>query len=212
MKCLELYTENEMDVVEKYIEKAFGEFDNILHEVTSTDIHIDICIIPPSKNQDYYKLVTMGMGAHKMNTLNQFTEYELERAELSIALPSYWKIDEESMKDNHWYWPIGLLKMLARLPITNDTWLGFGHSISNNESHFSKDTELCAAILIDSNNIANNYDICILPNGEKVNFYQIIPLYENELEYKLKYGVYSLLEKMDNISFIINPTRQNIIN
>ena len=59
----------------------------------------------------------------------ELAEYKLERAELAIALPPDWKLDEESLKDERWYWPIGLLKVLARLPISNDTWLGFGHTM-----------------------------------------------------------------------------------
>ena len=30
------------------------------------------------------------------------------------------------MKDEKWYWPIRLLKSLARLPINCDSWLGHG--------------------------------------------------------------------------------------
>ena len=65
-------------------------------------------------------MLTMGMGAHRMNVPEELAEYKLERAELAIALPPDWKLDEESLKDERWYWPIGLLKVLARLPISND--------------------------------------------------------------------------------------------
>ena len=50
--------------------------------------------------------------------------------------------------------------------------------------------------------------VCILPNGEEVNFYQVIPLYREELDYKLDHGADALLEKMANISFVANPIRQ----
>ena len=63
---------------------------------------------PPSDERDYYTLVTMGMGAHRMNVPEELAEYKLERAELAIALPPDWKLDEESLKDELWYWPIGL--------------------------------------------------------------------------------------------------------
>ena len=80
--------------------------------------------MPPSEERDYYTLVTMGMGAHRMNVPEELAEYKLERAELAIALPADWKLDQESMKDEKWYWPIRLLKSLARLPINCDSWLG----------------------------------------------------------------------------------------
>ena len=58
-----------------------------------------------SEERDYYTLVTMGMGAHRMNVPEELAEYKLERAELAIALPPDWKLDEESLKDERWYWP-----------------------------------------------------------------------------------------------------------
>ena len=77
------------------------------------DIHVDICVVPPSEERDYCTLVTMGMGAHRMNVPEELAEYKLERAELAIALPADWKLDQESMKDEKWYWPIRLLKVLG---------------------------------------------------------------------------------------------------
>ena len=115
-----------MSAIEQHIKNTFGEFENVFHELVSPDIHVDICVVPPSEERDYYTLVTMGMGAHRMNVPEELAEYKLERAELAIALPPDWKLDEESLKDERWYWPIGLLKVLARLPISGDTWLGFG--------------------------------------------------------------------------------------
>ena len=78
---------------------------NVFHELVSPDIHVDICIVPPAEERDYYTLVTMGMGAHRMNVPEELAEYKLERAELAIALPADWKLDQESMKDEQWYWP-----------------------------------------------------------------------------------------------------------
>ena len=39
----------------------------------------------------------------------------------------------------------------------------------------------------------------------------MIPLYRNELNYKLEHDADALLEKMAGISFVVNPTRQNAI-
>ena len=63
----EMYTEKEMQTVEKHIEKYYGKFKEVFHELVSPDIHVDICIIPPAKKRNYYILATLGMGAHKIN-------------------------------------------------------------------------------------------------------------------------------------------------
>ena len=206
----EVYTEEEMEAVEGHIEQYFGKFENVFHELVSPDIHVDICVVPPSEERDYYTLVTMGMGAHRMNVPEELAEYKLERAELAIALPADWKLDQESMKDEKWYWPIRLLKSLARLPIASDTWLGFGHTMDNEED-FAKDTKLCAAILTGPQDTEDGSEVCILPSGEEVNFYQVIPLYRDELEYKLAHDADALLGKMNGISFVVEPDRQDAI-
>ena len=140
----------------------------------------------------------------------ELVEYKLERAELAIALPADWKLDQESMKDEKWYWPIRLLKSLARLPINCDSWLGHGHTVENREP-FADNTKLCTATLIGPQDTEDGSEVCTLPGGEEVNFYQVIPLYEDELDYKLEHDVDALLNKMRGISFVVNPTRQNAI-
>ena len=206
----EVYTEEEMETVEGHIQQYFGKFENVFHELSSPDIHVDICVVPPSKERDYYTLVTMGMGAHRMNVPEELAEYKLERAELAIALPRNWKLKREDLKNERWYWPIRLLKTLARLPIASDTWLGFGHTMDN-EKDFAKGTKLCAAILTGPQDTEDGSEVCILPSGEEVNFYQVIPLYRDELEYKLAHDADALLDKMNGISFVVEPDRQDAI-
>ena len=204
----EVYTEEEMEAVEGHIQQYFGKFENVFHELSSPDIHVDICVVPPSKERNYYTLVTMGMGAHRMNVPEELAEYKLERAELAIALPGNWKLKHEDLKNERWYWPIRLLKTLARLPIASDTWLGFGHTMDN-EDDFAKGTKLCAAMLTGPQDTEDGSEVCILPSGEEVNFYQVIPLYREELEYKMEHDADALLDKMDGISFVTYNTRPN---
>lgn len=207
----EMYSEDEIDIIEKHIEHYYGNFEFVFHEKVSPDIHVDICLIPPSEECNWYTLVTMGMGAHLMNVPNQLKEEQLERAELVICLPEYWKLDKEHLKDEKWYWPIRLLKELARFPGENNTWLGWGHTVSY-DGPLSYTTELCASILINPpcGNVGGN--TCTLPDGEEVNFYQVIPLYRDELEYKLKNGTQKLLDKMDDNILLVNPHRLNVLN
>ena len=204
----EVYTEEEMEAVEGHIQQYFGKFGHVFHELSSPDIHVDICVVPPSQERDYYTLVTMGMGAHRMNVPEALAEYKLERAELAIALPRNWKLKHEDLKNERWYWPIRLLKTLARLPIASDTWLGFGHTMDNEED-FAENTKLCAAILTPPQGTEDGSEVCTLPGGEEVNFYQVLPLYRDELEYKLAHDADALLDKMNGISFVAEPDRQN---
>ena len=208
----EVYSEDEMSAIEQHIQSTFGAFDQVLHELDSPDIHVDICVVPPSERRNYYTLVTMGMGAHRMNVPEELAEYKLERAELAIALPPDWKLDKDSMQEERWYWPVGLLKVLARLPISNDTWLGFGHTMEK-QSPFAEDTELCAAILTGPQDMDLDTcgEVCNLPGGEEVNFYQVLPLYREEMEYKLEHDADALLERLEAVSFVVCPDRPSCL-
>ncbi|MGN0594386.1 MAG: suppressor of fused domain protein [Hominimerdicola sp.] len=201
-----MYDEEEMLTVEKHIEKYFGKFETVLHEIYSPDIHVDICVVPPTKERDYYILSTMGMGARKMNVPEELADHKLDRAELAICLPSDWKVNDE---DEKWYWPIRLLKSLARLPISCDTWLGFAHTITH-EAPYADNTALCGSILIRPQSVDDSADICVLPNGDEINFYFILPIYEQEMDFKLKFGANRLLRKMRYVDFVLDINRPDV--
>lgn len=209
---VEMYDEADWDAVEKHIEKYFGHYDYVFHESVSTGIHLDICVIPPRKDHNYYTLVTFGMGAHRMNVPEELTEKKLERAELLINLPPDWKLSEEDWQEEKWYWPIDVLKWIARIPVKDrNTWLGWGHTISSGEP-FAESTKLCGAMLLNPGVFGEPSYFCTLPDGDEVNFYQLIPLYKEEMEFKLENSVDELIDKCpDEILEVINPTRLNAI-
>ena len=205
----EVYTEEELDAVESHIETNFGTYANVFHEIVSPDIHLDICIIEPTEERSYYMLVTLGMGAHRMNVPAELAERKLERAELAIALPRDWNIHENA--EEH-YWPIRLLKQLARLPIEDNTWLGWGHTIDG-RAPYAKSTALCGALLVSGQVKKGGSDVCVLPDGDDVNFYQIIPLHKDELKYKIEHNAEALLDRFAerHMSFVIDPERRSAL-
>ena len=204
----ECYTPEEMEVVEQHIQSHFGPFQNVWHELVSPDIHVDICILPPSDERNYYTLVTMGMGAHRMNVPPELAGRQLERAELAIALPPDWKLGEEDLQNEEWYWPVRLLKVLARLPGQCDTWLGWGHTVDN-QTPFAENTDLCAALLVGVQGAEEGAESCTLPGGDEVNFYQVIPLYREEMEYKQANSADELLERISDVGFVVRPDRDH---
>ena len=201
-----VYTEHQMELVEEHIRRHVGPFDQVLHELVSPDIHVDLCVVPPDDDRNFYTIITMGMGARRMNVPPELAEHRLERAELAIALPDYWKLDQESLQDERWYWPLRLLKSLARLPGACNTWLGWGHTVDNQEP-YAPDTGLCAALLVGLQGALPGGDVCPLPDGDEINIYQVIPLHRAEMEFKQENGAEALLDHMDGVSFVVMPDR-----
>ena len=96
-----LYSEKDEDEVVECIKEDYGDFQDVLHEVVSTDIHLDVALIPPQEDRDYHTLCTIGAGAYRMEIERDIrTDYHLsEHSEYILYLPSDWKLDEESLKD-----------------------------------------------------------------------------------------------------------------
>ena len=187
-----LYEEAELEVLDQFICDMFGDYKNVFHEIASPDVHLDVCIVDPTEEEPYYKLVTMGAGAYKMQIPEQWRKYQLDYAEYVICLPKDWNLNSGETND---YWPIKLLKDVARLPIWCDTWLSYGHTTQSDEegSVYASNTGFNSVVL---NYAANkNGDVrLIMPSGKTINFYEIIPLYPEELQYKIENGANALFE------------------
>lgn len=209
-KDMFLYLEEEVNEYESYIETSLGKYDDVFHEIVSPDIHLDIIIIPPTDTHPFYKLVTMGMGAYMMNVPKDFREYQLEHAELVIYLPKDWDIQSSKEED---YWPIRYLKVLARLPLQGNTWLGYGHTIHGNQEMelFANNTNFNSFVLLHAYNLQDEQMSLELSSGKKINFYQLFPLYQEELDYKLENSLEDLLSQFNNKDLfpIVNNDRKN---
>jgi len=204
----EMYTEDEMNAVGDHIAAGFGGYENVFHEIVSPDIHVDICAIDPTPERNHYTLVTMGMGAHRMNVPKEIRHNKLDRAELLITLPPDWKIRDS---DEKWYWPIRWLKILARLPGEHDTWLGYGHTVPNGEP-FADNTELCGVMLTMPYFFGNEASVCKLPGGEEIRFYQVVPLYEDEMDFKIAYGAEALEDLFpEDFDLVLDINRKNVV-
>ena len=206
-----LYDDKELDEVDAYITKAFGDFDSVFHEIVSPDIHLDVCFIPPTAEEPFYKLVTMGAGAYEMKIPDKWKENNIERAEYVIYLPKNWNIQSQDMKD---YWPIKILKQVARLPILCDTWLSFGHSTQTDEAGtpYAANTKFNIVVLDFCENHQGEVKLKT-SSGKTINFYQVIPLYPEELKFKMENDAQTLIDKFNEKGIdykIVNINRDNV--
>jgi hypothetical protein len=99
-----------------HLRRRLGAKGWVFHEIVSDLVHIDVHVVPPSRRHPYHVLVTSGMSALPMTVPDTFEDPASFRfAELSMLLPPDWKLDEASLSDERFYWPIRLLKSLARV-------------------------------------------------------------------------------------------------
>ena len=206
------YSVEEMDKVSEYIKQQYGEFDIVAHELVSPDIHCDIAIVPPTDDQPYYKLVTMGAGAFKMNVPEDLKSDVYERAEYVVFLPADWNIKSDKEKD---YWPIRMLKTVARLPVSTDDWLFYRHTVNltDDESPVAENTGFNSCVLFISFGKGNKpvEPLKLDLSDKEVAFFQLVPLYPEELEFKLEHSFDELEDIMDDDLYdpVVDIHREN---
>jgi tetratricopeptide (TPR) repeat protein len=203
----EVYTQEEMACIEKHISRYFGKNRNVFHELVSPDIHVDIVIIEPVPERNYYVLVTMGMGAHRMNVPEDLKRWDVERAEILVCLPPDW--DFRDLDKEEWYWPMQWLKIMARFPGEQNTWLGWGHTVPNGRP-FADNTRFTTMLLLNPAAFGKDSFKCRMPDGSAVNFYQMVPLFEEEARFKINNNTELLLNFLDPKSLeLVDNSREN---
>lgn len=184
------YTEEELDTLKNYISENIGQIDDVLPGLISSDIRCDIYIIKPTPERNYYTLITGGMGAFDM--LVPQDHEGSTNAELMINLPPDWNVYGNDEKD---FWPIRWLKTLAQLPIEQQTFLDWGHTIPTGEP--LPDTPFTCLMLIGSETKDRSNALVTLPTGRQVQFFTLVPLYEEEMLYKLQNMAEALIERFE---------------
>lgn len=207
-----LYTEE----IINHFDKVFpGRETNVFHELISDIIHIDVHFMEPTEEAPFRVVYTTGMSDLLMTLPPELEEEwgHLRRAELMLFLPESWPIDSDAFKEDRYYWPVKLLKQLARFPHMYNTWLGYGHTIPNYAEYepYAEDTGLNGVILSSLKDEISKFKA---KDGTVINIYSLVPLYKEEMDYKLENGVDALFEKLseeiEGSGFWIDPLRKNV--
>jgi len=138
---------------------------------------------------------------------------ELRYAELLLCLPPDWPLTPEAFQNEEHYWPVRWLKKLARFPHLHEGWLGLGHTVPNGDppEPFAANTRL-SGWLVDQP-LLFPADLQKLRAGDKtINFYAIVPLYDEEMTLKVRKGSAALAHLLDRsgVSELIDPARRSV--
>lgn len=166
--------EDDGSKVINHIEKYLGSFNGCISEVVpGSKVSIDINIINPTSERNYITLVTTGMSEYPM----AYTSGEYKYAELIIKLPTDWKLDQESCKDEENYWPIRMLRLLGHLPHLNPGYINEQVIVPHGEPDdapypFTERTWLSSLMLCKAEDIPNY----VFEDGTKIDFFTLVPI------------------------------------
>lgn len=186
-----------VEAVGRHLDATVARVETVFHEIVSDALHIDVLHIPPAIGRRFHTLVTSGMSEVPMRTPEEAADFRF--AELSILLEPGWRLEQAAFSDERWYWPIRLLKSLARLPLEHETWLGFGHTVASADppAPYAPDTSLCGAIVLPPMTLGEPFSRMTRADGAFTCFWSVVPLYEQELRFKMEHGVDALLDRFD---------------
>ncbi len=196
-----------IDDIEEYFNENFpNRTSEVFHEIVSDIVHIDVHIMMPTEEENFYVLYTTGMSTLAMNMPEELqADYKhLERAEFFLTIPG--SVDIEEIKEGKYFWTVNLLRTLARYVHTYNTWFSHGHSIPNgaNSAPYDEFTKFTGSMFIYKDAIAAKDDVGIT-------FLEVFPLFTEEMNMKLDLGVDALMEKLieSNYCGVFNE-RENV--
>ncbi len=201
-----------LEAIGDHIEEHLGTIDTVFHEVVSDLVHIDLHHVPPTPERNFHTLVTSGMSDSPMSAPEGMEACRY--AELLACLPPEWPVEYEAFQDEGSYWPLRWLKFLARFPHEYDTWLWEGHTVPNGDppEPFAPGTRFCCMMLAPPLLAPPEFQELRIAEGKTICFFALIPLYREEMEFKLKRGLEELLGKLDRrgVTELIDPNRRNL--
>lgn len=202
--------------ISRHIQRTVGPVSTVFHEIVSDDLHIDLHHVRSTFLRRYEVVVTSGMSARPMNVPDDSREFAF--AEVLAILPRGWPMLQTTWADERNYWPMRLLKTLARFPHERNTWVAMHHTLGNGAAEYgaqpyAEGTGLCAALLTPPLTLGESAWVLERPNGAKCFFWAVVPLHAAELRYKMQHGAEALIEVFDRAKVFdrIDPTRRSAL-
>jgi hypothetical protein len=193
-----------------HVEQHIGKPASVFHEIISDLVHVDVHIVEPTRERNFFTLFTTGMSDRPMAAPPDLDDCRF--AELLICLPADWKLGPRDFDDEGNYWPVRWLKVLARLPHQYETWLFTGHTVPNGDPAwpFADNTALCCALLRRPRLFGEQFPLLEL-DDRMIHFLALTPLYAEEMAYKLCSGFQKLEDRLDDagVTELLNPKRFN---
>ena len=195
-----------------HIEAHLGPVKSVFHEIVSDTVHIDVHFVEPTADFPVIRLVTSGMSDLPMSIPDGVEAPPY--LELMISLPPNWKLNDEAFQDERWYWPVRLLKGLARLPHKYSTWLGWGHTIPNGDpaEPYAPGLPFTGAIILPSVSAPADFHRLKASGDREVQLLAVVPLYPGEMDLKLRSGTDKLLDRLGakNLSDVVAIDRPDV--
>lgn len=175
-----------------------------------TDTDIDLLLISTVKRSPIQVLLTNGLSEYEQPIPEKFST--LKHIELFFCLPSYWDLNDEANPSMNWVKP--WIQKLAKHLIEKQTWYGVGHTFPNGHpvEAISPTMKQKYFLLNTPTYLVDEFKPLDM-DGKTVEFLAIVPIFEDELDYKMGKGTYKLQKKFldKNITELLDDYRMSTL-
>lgn len=168
-----------------------------------------ILITPTNKNGNKI-LLTNGLSEFKMNVHEKHDGEEYN--ELYFYLPSYWDLNDVDNPLLNWVY--SWLERLKNHVISKNSWFGNGHTIATGKKLVPLSDKMLQNHFIFAHAIEFKEELSpILMNNKKIHFLAVIPIFEDEMDYKQGKGTAKLFKKFElaNVTEKLDEFRKSVL-
>ncbi|TNE55807.1 MAG: suppressor of fused domain protein [Bacteroidetes bacterium] len=166
----------------------------VVKELSTSVGPVELLRIPVQKRSKVELLMTCGLSNYKMPVLPKHEGRE--HVELYFCLPAYWDLDD--VENPRMNWVMDWIQKLVLHVIEKETWYGTGHTIpaGNPPVELSEGMKQRYFFLCDPSFMQE--ELTSLELGDrKVHFLAILPIFDDEFDYKIGKGTYKLLQRLE---------------
>jgi hypothetical protein len=195
-----------MNILEQTLIERFGE-NNVKTHLSASENDFPLLEIKIEMRSEIIVLMTNGLSDYAMPVPEKYKERN--HAELYFCLPSYWDLTTENGK-----WVVEWIQKLAKHCIEKETWYGIGHTFPNgNPAIPLSNTMKQKYLMLNAPYFLEKELTPIISEGKTIHFLGIIPIFEDEMDYKMGKGTYKLLQKIEGkgVSELLDDYRMSCL-
>src|SRR5215472_16362225 len=168
------------------------------------DLPIELRVTQPTPERPFYTLKTWGMSGRAMAVPTGMED--LAFAEVCLCLPQPGPGPGED------YWPVRLLKAVARYPHLTKGWVAWGSTVKN-PAPYDPDGRFIGAFLTAPARLPIGEEELTREDGRVIRYLAVIPVTESELRFAGEAGPEALDERLTRakVTELIEPGRKSVI-
>jgi hypothetical protein len=195
-----------MNILEHTLIERFGE-NNVKTHPSTSENDFPLLEIKIEMRSEIIVLMTNGLSDYAMPVPEKYKDRN--HAELYFCLPSYWDLTTDNGK-----WVIEWIQKLAKHCIEKETWYGIGHTFPNgNPASPLSNTMKQKYLMLNAPYFLEKELSLIQTEDKEIHFLGIIPIFEDEMDYKMGKGTYKLLQKIEGkgVSELLDDYRMSCL-